>query len=241
MRPLVKICGLTNLADARLAHELGADCLGFVFAPSVRQVTPRAAAAMLDELRTRGMREGTKTVAVFVNESPERMAAILRETGIDIAQIHGDETPSDCAAFDFPWYRALRIVAGDREGGTEPPGESAPENALFARYACGRILFDAAVPGIYGGSGTTMDAVRARVAVKAARAAGREVFVAGGIRAENVAKIVLALDPDGIDVSSGVEERPGRKSPEKLAALFRELAGIGRESPALGEEGQHVR
>jgi phosphoribosylanthranilate isomerase len=86
-----------------------------------------------------------------------------------------------------------------------------------------------------------MDAVRARVAVKAARAAGREVFVAGGIRAENVAKIVLALDPDGIDVSSGVEERPGRKSPEKMAALFRELAGIGRESPALGEEGQHVR
>lgn len=230
MRPSVKICGLTNYEDAACALGLGADLIGFIFAPSIRQIPPCEAAVIVSRLKSAGLLGQAKTVAVFVNESPERMAAILRETGIDLAQIHGDESPQDCAAFDFPWYRALRISAN--RAGDAVTAAAQGRDAGIRRYTCSRLLFDAAVPGMYGGSGTTMDKERARAAIASARKAGKEVFVAGGIRPENVAKIVRDLGPDGIDVGSGVEERPGKKSEEKLAALFRELdapRGMERE------------
>jgi len=213
----VKICGLTNYDDAALALELGADILGFVLAPSPRRVEPAQAARILARLRAEGRLAGRETVGVFVNEAPEAMAAAMAETGLDFAQVHGDEAPADCAALSFPWYRALRIAS--------------PEDAGRASdWDCGRILVDALSASGYGGTGLRVDFVAALAARDAVREAGKEFFLAGGITPHNVFEIVRSVSPDGIDLSSGVEERPGRKSPDKLEHLFSEIRRT-REEP----------
>ncbi|MDP3178645.1 MAG: phosphoribosylanthranilate isomerase, partial [Spirochaetaceae bacterium] len=176
MRPRVKICGITNYDDAALALELGADAIGFVMAPSPRRIAPDEAALILERLRfasllgpatrgaaTRGAAAAGKreAVCVFVNENPETMSRIVLEAGFDWAQIHGDETPEECARFAFPWYRALR--ASD-------PERAASIAAL--PWDCPRLLFDAAAAGAYGGTGRSVPLAIALAARDAARKAG---------------------------------------------------------------------
>jgi phosphoribosylanthranilate isomerase len=213
---IVKICGLTNYEDARRALDLGAGCLGFVFADSPRQVEPGTVRIIISRLRDEGMLEGRETVGVFVNAHPDRMAETLHTTGLDIAQIHGDESPEACAALPFPWYRALRIA-------------SAHEASVLikAGWNCGRILVDAFSLAGYGGTGRRVDTGAAEVSRDAVRAQGKKFFIAGGITPHNAAQIIRALSPDGIDVSSGVEARPGEKSYEKLRRLFEEVRRAG--------------
>ncbi|MDA8427594.1 MAG: phosphoribosylanthranilate isomerase [Treponema sp.] len=232
MRLKVKICGLTNFEDAALALRLGADEIGFVFAPSPRLVLPDQAAAIAARLRAEGRLEGRSVVGVFVNERPEAMARIAALVGLDAVQVHGDESPEDCAAFGFPWYRALRI-------GTEE--EARTRCAL--PWGCPRLLVDAAVRGAYGGTGLRLLPAAARAAAETTRRAGREFFLAGGLGPDNAAELVAALAPDGIDLSSGVEERPGKKSPAKLELLFAELEraadGVGGVAPGLPAGSAH--
>jgi phosphoribosylanthranilate isomerase len=210
----VKICGITNAEDGALALSLGADELGFVLAPSPRRVEPEALKAILDELRDNGRLPGFRAIGVFVNEAADAMRDIISYCGLDAAQVHGDETPGDCASFDFPWYRGLRI------------GSVADANRLVrAGWGCPRILVDAAPQSaqngaVYGGTGKAIGAWAAIAARAHARASGKEFFVAGGIGQRSVANAIWSLSPDGVDVSSGVEEKPGKKSPEKLAAFF---------------------
>jgi len=212
MKAKVKICGITRLEDARAALELGADELGFVLAPSPRRVEPEAVRGILAELRSDGSPSGFRAVGVFVNETPGAMRDIIAFAGLDVAQIHGDETPSACASFVFPWYRALRI------------GSVADALRLAdAGWDCPPLLVDSAAPGSYGGSGRGIGVWAALAARALTRAAGKEYVIAGGIKARNVASVIHSLSPDGIDVSSGVEEAPGRKSRAKLEALFREI------------------
>ncbi len=191
----------------------------------MRRIAPEAAAAIVARLGVEGFFGRVRTVAVFVNEDPRRMAGILAGTGIDCAQIHGDETALECRNFTFPWYRALRV---------EPAGPGRAVLPGIAAYPCRRILLDAAVPGAYGGTGTTMDRTAAGAALGEARRSGKEVFIAGGIGPHNVYELVASLRPDGVDVGSAVEECPGRKSAVKLRSLFRELDRSDREEDGDG-------
>jgi phosphoribosylanthranilate isomerase len=225
MKTKVKICGITRLEDALLALSLGADELGFVLAPSPRKIEPEALHRLLSELRGGDALPRFRAIGVFVNESADAMRDIISSTGLDAAQIHGDETPSECEAFDFPWYRALRI------------GSVADAHSLVeAGWSCPRILVDSASHRGYGGTGESIGTWAAIAAGKLARERGKEFFVAGGIKPRNVASFVYSIGPDGLDVSSGVEEAPGRKSRAKLEALFREVRGAEER---MAMEGRH--
>jgi len=216
MKIKVKICGITSVEDGALALALGADELGFVLAPSPRRMEPEALKFLLEGLRGDGSLPPFRAIGVFVNAGSGAMRDIIAFSGLDAAQVHGDESPSDCSAFDFPWYRALRI------------GSVADANRrVRSGWDCPRILVDSAPQSAiaaYGGTGKSVGTWAALAARALAREAGKEFFVAGGIGPRSVASVVYSLSPDGIDVSSGVEERPGKKSREKLEALFRELA-----------------
>lgn len=205
----VKICGITNLEDAELALSLGADELGFVLAPSPRRVEPEAVAAILRVLRGDGRLPPFRAIGVFVNEKAGAMRDILSYAGLDAAQVHGDETPGACASLGIPWYRALRVGSA-----------SEAQAAASAGWDCPRLLVDAATRGAYGGTGVSVGTWAAIAAGAVARELGKEYFVAGGVKPRNVASFIHSIRPDGIDVSSGVEESPGRKSRDKLEALF---------------------
>lgn len=212
-KPRIKICGITNEADALLAARLGADELGFIFAPSPRRIEPVTAARIIMSLRDTLGPWVPRTVGVFVNENPQVTADILSLADIDCAQIHGDEGPEDCRDFDFPWYRALRIP---NAGQGLPDGIQENLDTL----PCSRILLDTGAPGQYGGTGIPMDNTAGIAAAALVRKAGKELWVAGGIRPENVGSLLDLYNPDGIDVGSGTEARPGKKSAAKLAELF---------------------
>jgi phosphoribosylanthranilate isomerase len=222
MKVKVKICGITNIEDAELALSLGADELGFVLAPSPRRVEPEAVKAVVEALKGNGSLQGRgpgfRSVGVFVNEERNAMRDIVCFAGLDAAQIHGDESPADCAAFDFPWYRALRISS-----------VADAQSLVAAGWDCRRILVDSSSRGSYGGTGSSVETWAAIAARVLARERGKEYFVAGGIRPRNVASFIHSISPDGLDVSSGVEESPGRKSREKLEALFRAIRAATAE------------
>jgi len=223
-RPIVKICGLTRLEDARLALELGADELGFVLAPSPRRISPASAAALVSELRSEGKK--FRAIGVFVNESPNAMREIMEAVGLDAAQVHGDEGPGDCLPFAFPWYRALRPATAEEA-----------RRLASAGWACPRLLAEAAQRGAYGGTGTRLSLEVALAARDATEALGKEFFLAGGLGPGNVAEAVRAIGPAGLDLSSGVEEAPGIKSGAALRAFFEALRGAVAAPGA--REGEH--
>jgi phosphoribosylanthranilate isomerase len=223
MRLKVKICGITSAEDGRMALSLGADELGFVLAPSPRRVDPESIKSILEALRGEGGSPSFRAIGVFVNEEAAAMRDIVSFAGLDAAQIHGDEAPPACAAFGFPWYRALRIGSVDDA-----------RRLVAAGWACPRILVDAASRGLYGGTGASIGTWAALAARVLARGQGKEFFVAGGIRPNGVASLVHSLSPDGIDVSSGVEESPGKKSRDKLEALFSEIRRARAEAEGAG-------
>lgn len=195
----VKICGITNLADARHAVACGADALGFVFHPgSPRYVAPetvREIIAALPPLLT--------SVGLFVNQPPARMLETARFCGLDVLQLHGDEPPESCS---LPPYRVIKAL---RVRGAESLDQ-------HDKYPVAALLLDAWVPGEYGGTGQVFDWP---LAAEVARS--RPVILAGGLTPDNVAAAVGAVRPYAVDVSSGVEAAPGRKDPDKVAAFIR--------------------
>lgn len=212
----VKICGITNLDDAQRSIELGASMIGFIFAQSPRLVSPVEVGSILESLDGRGLLKEVKTCGIFVNESPRVMESIIADTGLSFAQIHGDDSAALCSTYSFAWYRAFRIATPADYDRLAPAGGS--------EWQCPIILADSYVRGVYGGTGMSVSADTANYVKDRVRAAGKEFFLAGGITHENVADFIAAVSPDGIDISSGVEERPGRKSKEKLEKLFAAVA-----------------
>ena len=201
-KPLVKICGLTREADARIAADLGADVLGFVF----YEKSPRAAQAdLLHRLRDIDIPK----VAVVVNPAgaqslPAAVLELLQEGAVDAVQLHGEETPDDCARLWPVAYKALRPASVD-----DVPAADA--------YRSPRILLDAAAE-VPGGSGK-------RVGLDVLDAWTKPLWLAGGITPENAARITAARSPELLDVASGVEESPGVKSADKMRRLFKEIRG----------------
>ena len=202
----VKICGITGVDDALKAAELGADALGFVFAHSHRQVTPDVAREIIGRLPPFVM-----TVGVFVNEE----IGIVRETrdfcGLDCVQLHGEETEAFAAELGTGVIKAVRVGSGD------PFCEDS--------YPSATLLLDAFSPDARGGTGQGFDW---NLAVGPARR--RPIVLAGGLTPENVVQAVRTVRPYAVDVSSGVESKPGRKDYDKLSRFINRAKSV--EGPA---------
>lgn len=198
----VKVCGITNADDAMAAVEAGADALGFVFfRESPRAVDPSTAAEIVA-----GLPPFVSAAGVFVNEDPVRIAEVVRETGIDCVQLHGDESPETCGSF-LRAVKAIRVMSLES---LEP----------LSRYqdAVSAFLLDAYAPGALGGTGQVFNW---DIAVEAKRF-GR-IILAGGLTPDNVADAVKRVMPYAVDVSSGVEASKGKKDHQKMK-LFIERA-----------------
>jgi phosphoribosylanthranilate isomerase len=207
--PFIKICGITTEADALLAIGLGADAVGFVFAPSPRQLSPAAVTDIVKRVP-----HGVLTVGVFRDEAPQRVVEIANHAGLGAVQLHGHETAESCR-----WVRQRvpcsikAFSAGDRTIGR------------FGEFSADFLLVDGANPG----SGEVFDWRLAEGVADPGR-----LIVSGGLTAENVGQAIAHLHPFGVDVSSGVESEPGRKDPRRL----REFVVAARAAAAvLGSEG----
>ena len=191
---LVKICGITNLEDALAAVEFGADALGFNFyKKSSRYITPQDAEKILEDLPSSIWRVG-----VFVNEPEETVVDLSVRLELNYLQFHGDETPYYCEQFAVPYWKAF-------------PLKDEKILELMKKYHCDYFLVDAFVENAYGGTGVTGDWSLAREAKKIGK-----IFLAGGLRPNNVSMAIEAVHPDGVDVASGVEVHPGKKDHVKL-------------------------
>jgi len=207
----IKICGLTNLDDVLAAIDAGADYLGFNFYPkSPRYISPAECARVLPAVG--GRRSVVKTVGIFVNEPPARVAAILDNCGLDLAQLHGEEPPEHLTVL---WGRAFKAFRGTADGA---------DYAAFAKISPGApaLLVDAYAPDAYGGTGQIADWAAARVL-----AAQFPIFLAGGLTPDNVADAITQVNPWGVDVASGVESAPGRKDRQKMRAFVKAVWGCG--------------
>ena len=195
----VKICGITNVADALAAAEAGADALGFMFyEPSQRNLSLAAAAEIIRELPPFIARTG-----VFVNPTADFVRAAIATSGIDTLQFHGEEPPEFCAQFGLRVLKAFRVR--DRASLRE-----------CANYPGCAWLLDSYVAGAHGGTGATFDW---DVAIEATQLS-RQVILAGGLKLETVADAVRRVQPYGVDVSSGVESVPGKKDHAKIRAFI---------------------
>jgi phosphoribosylanthranilate isomerase len=206
----IKICGITNAGDYDAARALGVDFVGFVFyKKSPRYVDPDIVSRIPDG---EGSLKRLRRVGVFVDEDRERIRDIYHSARLDIVQLHGSETPEFCDALELPCWKAFRLGAG---AGTPDP----------ERYRCQALLFDSFHPGLAGGSGRTLDIER----VKQLGIRGTPLILAGGISEESVGDY-LALGPYAVDVSSSVEDRPGKKNQEKMRSLVKTIRQWEREN-----------
>jgi phosphoribosylanthranilate isomerase len=199
MSTRVKICGITNLADALAAVEAGADALGLnFFEGSPRHVSMNKAAEISKKLPPFVMRAG-----VFVNADEDLVTRAIAECNLSLLQFHGDETPEFCTQFGLMSMKAFRIR--DAESLKELPN-----------YQTDAYLLDAYLPEARGGTGEKFNWDLAIEALKF----GKPVFLAGGLTPENVATAVQKVRPFGVDVSSGVESSPGKKDRAKILAFI---------------------
>ena len=203
----VKICGITSEADALLAVGMGASAVGFIFAPSPRQMAPAAVADIVKRLPYE-----TVTVGVFRDESPRRVIEIAGQIGLRAVQLHGFESAED-----------TRWVA-ERVNWTIKAFPAGHRNIeRFAEYGAQTLLVDGANPG----SGELFDWRLAEGIVDPGR-----LIVSGGLRPDNVAAAVAHLHPWGVDVASGVESAPGVKDPGRVRDFVAAAREAGRRVQA---------
>ena len=192
---LIKICGTTSEDDALLAVAMGASAVGFIFAPSPRQVSPQRVADIVKRLP----REDILTVGVFRDDAPRRVVETVYSAGLHAAQLHGRESVDD-----VQWVRQ-RVPMVIK---AFPAGDARVPRA--ADYGADAILLDAPNPG----SGQVFD-----WALAGDLPEGQRLVIAGGLHAGNVAAAIAQVKPWGVDVTSGVEASPGLKDPMKLKAF----------------------
>lgn len=207
---LIKICGLTQQADAELAEKRGADFLGAILAGGPRNLTPHAARHVLGPRR-----HSVRRVAVFAAQTLTEIAASAELIDVDVVQLHGESTASD-----VQWLRdrlACAVWPVVRVEGTVIPAAS-----IELAHAAGALLLDAKVVGQLGGTGTKLDwgGLRDEVRTLRRRVPSLQLVLAGGLTARNVTNAQQLLDPDVADVSSGVESAPGIKSAAEITAFI---------------------
>ena len=204
----IKVCGLNTVEAARAAVRAGADWLGLVLAPSVRRVAPAEARALLEAVAARW-------VGVFVDEEPRTVARLARELGLAAVQLHGSETPETCRAVraetGLPVWKA--VCRPDGSEVIAPWWDSADVVLLDSGAGAGRPL---------AWSATRLPPPGERPV---------PIFLAGGLAADNVARAIAALSPDGVDASSRLERAPGDKDPARIEAYVAAARGATRPEP----------
>ena len=195
----IKICGITNEEDAIAAARLGADAIGFIFAPSHRQIAPERAKQIVEVLPP-----FVRTVGVFVDTDPEEVARVASLCSLDVLQFHGGESSAYCGSFDRRIIKAIRMRSReDLDGLTEYSG------------AVDGLLLDTYVPNQHGGTGQTFDWSLAVEAKKHGR-----IILAGGLNPENVVVAIEQVKPYAVDASSGLERSLGLKDHAKMARFI---------------------
>ena len=209
----VKLCGTTNLADAQLCVDAGANAIGFIFTPSARQIGVAAAAEIVSALGGE-----VEAIGVFVNQSPAQVAKIAGEVGLSGVQLHGDERASEMGEFrrQLGQRKIIKGLSFNRLTGT---GDPALEEYLNARESIDAILLDSGSAEQRGGTGIPFDWERA-APIAAKIREQMPLIVAGGLNAEDVAQSIDIFQPWGVDVASGVESAPGKKDEAKVRAFL---------------------
>ena len=198
--PIIKICGLTSLEQALSCVELGANWLGLnCWNRSSRFVPVEKVMEIVA-----GLPKSVTTVGIFVNESTKSIERIIRETGMDLAQLHGDETPKSCNKLTVPWFKAFRISP-----------EFQPRQ--IRNFSCKTFLLDA-YSKHYGGSGEKINLELASTFTEMG-----ELILAGGLAPENVVDAISKVRPWGVDVCSGVESEPGIKDLLKVKEFINNI------------------
>ena len=200
----VKICGTTSEEDALLAVAMGAEALGFIFAPSSRQMRPQDVADIVKRLPPEIL-----TFGVFKDDLPERIVHIVRSTGLKGAQIHGSFSVEDAVSVRRAIFHTIVAFAA-----VDPRVEQAHDYEPYAVF----------LDGARSGAGQTFDWSLADRAPE-----GLKLIVAGGLTSDNVVEVIRTVRPWGVDVVSGVESSPGRKDPVKLRAFIAKAHAAGRE------------
>jgi phosphoribosylanthranilate isomerase len=203
----IKICGVTNLEDARLCVEAGADALGFIFVERTpRYVAPDAAARIIA-----GLPPFVTPVGVFWDHAPGHVKAVAEQCGLGALQFHGDETAEDLREYRLPVIKTLKVAA-------------AADLARMAGYRVSAFLLDS--PSRWS-EGEARSTIPWDVAAEAARL--HPVLLSAGLTPENVAGAVRRVRPYGVDVNSGVEARPGQKDPARVRRFVAEARAAGAE------------
>lgn len=202
----LKVCGVTNAADAEKLVELGVDAIGVNFWPGSPRHVASTEAGWLAAIEGRILRVG-----VFVNASAELQISLVREGLLDLVQLHGDETPADAAALreaGIPFIKAIGV-------------KTHADLERVEHFHAAAVLLDAHAPGVYGGTGETFDWNTA-LDFKS-KHPQLPLILAGGIKPENAARAAEMLHPSALDVASGAESSPGVKDFDKVRGLLQAL------------------
>jgi phosphoribosylanthranilate isomerase len=200
----VKICGITSVDDAQVAVDAGADLIGLIFyPPSPRYVTPQQAQAIVARVPAH-----IETVAVFANENMQTVMRIAQESGVQIVQLHGNESPEVCQQSARRVIKTFRFTA-----------QVQPE--MMAQYAVEAFLIEGFHADYYGGSGAQADWPR----VAQLHPYGR-IILAGGLTPANVQEAIRTVQPYAVDVCSGVEAAPGKKDWDKVRTFVQRAKAL---------------
>ncbi len=202
----IKICGITNPADAIAAARFGADALGFVlYSKSPRYISPEGV-----RMACRGISPFIARVGVFVNEPEDFIVRTVRQCGLSVVQLSGDEPPDFLSDAPFPVIKAIRVKNGDeiRSMASHRPGST--------------LVLDSFTPGSYGGNGVRFDWSLPLDVIGEVR-----IIIAGGLTAENVRQAIEFFRPFGVDVASGIEESPGIKDHGKMRRFIETVKRYG--------------
>jgi phosphoribosylanthranilate isomerase len=220
--PLVKICGITNLADAELAVGLGAWALGMIF----YEDSPRRCSLAEAEVITAALRRRVELCGVYVNAPLERIVGDSEQLGLSLVQLHGDEGPAFCG--EVARRTGARVIKAAQVSGSGDVQD-------LERFHVDFHLLDArakavARQGMRGGTGETFDWELVR-----ARRSKVPLILSGGLTQENVGEAIAVVHPFAVDSASGTESAPGHKDPEKLQAFFAAVAQTHVEPAAIGQ------
>jgi len=203
-RTRIKFCGLTRMGDVRLAGELGVDAVGFMFAQGSRRRVDVAQACALRE----ALAPLVDAVAVFRDNTADEVREVVRQVRPSLLQFHGGESDAFCRRFDLPWVKAVAMGSG----------EAVQASALVAGWpGAAAFLFDSHGGGHDGGSGRRFDWARLP------RGLVRPFLLSGGLDPDNIHDAVVATQPWGVDVSSGIESAPGHKDGDLMRAFVAEV------------------
>ena len=196
----VKICGITNIDDASLCENLGADALGFIFyAKSKRYIEPIAVRKIIEKLSP-----FTVKVGVFVNESAKNINEIASTVRLNAVQLHGDEKPDILKEIDFPVIKSFRI-------------DESFDYSTLSKYKDVSYLLDSYSVNEYGGTGKKFDWEKIPISLR------HKIILSGGVSSENIEYIFTQIKPKAVDLSSSVEIVPGKKDKNKLNEFFNKI------------------